>query len=77
MLQIVFQMPQRPVFRPSKGREKITTFLALQVFVLQHREPLNDEPLRVVVRANGIDKLTGGDKAPFGDITFADDLRRA
>ena len=49
-------------------------FDGLQVLVLGNLEALDDEPLRVVVRTNGVDKLARGDKAALGDIAFADDL---
>lgn len=44
-----------------------------QVLVLHHTERLEDESMRVVVAACGVEQLPFGDKATLGDTLLADD----
>ncbi len=48
-------------------------FDGLQVLVLGNLEALDDEPLRVVVRPDGIQQSAAGDKASFRHRAFTED----
>ena len=44
-----------------------------QVLVLHHTERLEDESVRVVIAACGVEKSPFGDKTTLGDTLLADD----
>lgn len=44
-----------------------------QVFVLHHTERLEDESVRIVVTACGVEQSPFGHKATLGDTLLADD----
>ena len=50
-----------------------SSFRAPYVLVLQDGELLNDEPVRIVVRAPCVLERAGGDKAALGHVALPDD----